>query len=109
MNQIERIQKLIKVLDSIKPEKYGFLTPSILSQEAEISQAWAKILLEFACKSNYCKPAYIVRPPFFNGRKFFGPYKFKNEIPETLDYQAYEGDDEFEVKPEYIEKVYQLL
>lgn len=108
MNLIKKFKHLTTALKAITPKKYTFLTPAILSKEIGVPQNQAKILLELASKSHLCRRAYIVKSPFNEGEKYFGPYTFKSEIPKFLDHQSYDHDDEFEVKPEYIIQVYKL-
>lgn len=106
---MKHISTFMKQLESVTFERYGYLTPSILSQKTGINQTLAKIILELACKSNHCRVVYLVRSPYGNKSKTFGPYKFKSEILyKPFDPQSFDEDD-FVVTPDLIERVYKLL
>ncbi len=104
---ISHIKKVLKRLDQLTFKEYGYLTPSIVSQKVDVPQNIAKIILELACKSDLCRKVYLIRSPYGDHSKTFGPYNFKSEIPKMMDPQSYDEDD-FEVSPDLIEEVYKL-
>jgi hypothetical protein len=104
---MNRIKEMIKNLKQINSDTYGYLTPALLSRKIHVSQGTAFLILELAARSNKCEPAYMVRSPFGDREKLFGPYKSLNEIPKYIDPQTFDYD-EFEVSEELIEKVYTL-